>query len=139
MAVTPDGGGHVRLTSPVAIEWQAGHEYVLIAVRRVLDAGVGVTLSLPDDGPERERVRFTEIDLDLLDVVTHDGGPADIALVAPLVAAAAPAALPPGPVVVTDVGGLPALAADRTDSRVVPPRDPAALAAGIVELTGTGA
>jgi glycosyltransferase involved in cell wall biosynthesis len=66
-AVAP---GTLRLACPAPLHWSAGLEYLLVALRRVLDRGVDVFLDLHGEGPFHDGFLFTASDLEILPRVT---------------------------------------------------------------------
>jgi glycosyltransferase involved in cell wall biosynthesis len=52
------------------LAWQAGHEYALLALRAVRDAGIPARMEIAGDGPLRDAVLYTIGDLGLADAVT---------------------------------------------------------------------
>lgn len=48
----------LQLVCTARVEWAAGDNYLLVAVRRLLDAGINLTLTSPSDGPAGEQVRY---------------------------------------------------------------------------------
>jgi glycosyltransferase involved in cell wall biosynthesis len=146
-----DGGVPLRLVSVGRLHWKKGHHHVLAALRLVRDAGVDAQLEIVGDGPELEALAFARHQLGLDDQVTLTGGLDREAAWATLatghvfvhgavtegfgnaVLEAQAAALP---VVCTDAEGLAENIAPGVTGVLVPRRDPAALAAAIVELAG---
>jgi colanic acid/amylovoran biosynthesis glycosyltransferase len=139
------------------LRWEKGYEYALEAIRLADRAGIPVRLEIIGDVPperrsgmdELTRIRHTASDLGVADLVTLRGGgtSAQIArrlrsshvLMHPSLSEGIPVAVVEGmatelPVVVTDVGGLTEAVTDGVEGIVVPPRDPAALAAALDRL-----
>jgi glycosyltransferase involved in cell wall biosynthesis len=140
--------GHGKLVGIVArLVPIKAHEVFLEAAARVRDAEPDTSFLIVGDGERRAELEAMVRDLNLerstrflgwrgdmrevyadLDVVTlssnNEGSP--VALIEALAAAR--------PVVATNVGGVPNVVADGKTGLLVPPRDPAALADGIVKL-----
>ncbi len=55
----------LRILSIAPLEWTQGQEYLLLALRKLLDANVEATLVLIGDGLERQRILYTIFDLEL--------------------------------------------------------------------------
>ena len=145
-----DGAAGFRIVSVGRQHWVKGYECALQAVRLLRDAGHRVSYTIVGlDVGGGEAVRLAVHDLGLDDVVTVVGHApregvreilerSDLFLLSSVsegVSQATAEAMAVGlPVVVTDVGGMRELVTDRVHGRVVPSRDPAALAAAIGEL-----
>lgn len=144
----------LRLVAVGWMTWVKGYEFALLAVRRLLDRGVPVRYEIVGDdagarGREVERVRHTVADLGLGEHV-HLAGPVSSAEVARRLAgsdvllhSSVDEGLPTVvleamacgvPVVATDCGGVSEALTDGVEGRVVPPRDPDALADAVLEL-----
>ncbi len=116
------------------LRWEAGYDDLLVAVRRLVDRGVDVGLTIDADGPARERVLFNRHDLGLTSRVhlgPAGGGRHDVCACPTLTERPWPeviATLPHVDRVVTTEGSwlAEALPADRR--RLVPRRDPERLA-----------
>lgn len=143
-----DLNGHGKLVGIVArLVPIKAHEVFLQAAARVRDAEPDTSFLIVGDGERRAELEAMVRDLDLgrstrflgwrgdmrevyadLDVVTlssnNEGSP--VVLIEALAAAR--------PVVATSVGGVPNVVADGRTGLLVPPRDPQALADGIVRL-----
>jgi colanic acid/amylovoran biosynthesis glycosyltransferase len=145
---SPPPGGH-HLVSVGRLQWRKGYEYALLAVRRLLDAGHPVTYDIVGQEADGGATRHAIHDLGLADVVRlvpptgHDAVPghlarADALLLPSLSEGIANAALEAmacaRPVVVTDCGGMTEAIDDGVEGRVVPVRDPAAMAAAVEGL-----
>ncbi len=55
----------IRILCWGPLDWTLGSEYLLLALRGLLDRGVEATLCIAGDGPERERILFGIDDLKL--------------------------------------------------------------------------
>lgn len=145
----PDDGRLNLVTAGMAM-WRKGYEYLLLALREVVTAGVDVRLDVFDeDGPERDRVLFTADDLGLSQRVRiHGLSPpetvrdaywgADLFVLASLsegISNAVVEAMATGlPVVTTDCGGMSEAVTNDVEGLLVPTRDPAALGEAILRL-----
>lgn len=158
----PNGGpapqaGALQVVSVSRLIWSKGHEYALLAIRRLLDLGVPVHYQLvgaeprPDTGEASDlpRILHTIEDLGLDGHVRLAGGlepdgvraalrrsqlflHASVSDGLPTVVAEAMAC---GlPVVVSDVGGVRELVTDGTEGFVLPARDPAGMAHAMRDL-----
>jgi colanic acid/amylovoran biosynthesis glycosyltransferase len=144
-------GQMLRIVSVGRLHWVKGHEYALMALHEVRRTGLEVEYTIIGDAgaPARASVLTAIRDLDLEDCVRvrdHLSSVdvrealrrADIFLhssVSEGLSNATLEAMAVGvPVVVTDVGGMRELVTDGVDGFVVPSRDPAALAAALLEL-----
>jgi glycosyltransferase involved in cell wall biosynthesis len=129
--------------------WRKGHEYALIAIRHLIDAGVDAEFHIIGDGPERPRVLYTIQDLGLKDRVFLHGKlsptqvrdrlqKADVFLLSSLsegISNAVLEAMACGlPVVTTDCGGMREAVTDAVEGFVVPVRDPGAMAGALQRL-----
>jgi colanic acid/amylovoran biosynthesis glycosyltransferase len=123
--------------------WRKGYEYALIAVRRVLDAGIETVYEIIGDGLDRQRVLYTIHDLGLEGVVRLHGylnpdavrarlQQADVFLLSSLSEGISNAALEGMacglPIVTTDCGGMREAITDGVEGFIVPVRDPEAMA-----------
>jgi colanic acid/amylovoran biosynthesis glycosyltransferase len=141
----------LRVVSVGRLHWVKGYEFALQALAQVRDAGVEFEYTIVGSSDDKEllNVLATVRDLDLDPQVCIRGTlsrhevvealqAADVFLLASLsegLSTAALEAMAVGlPVVVTDVGGMREAVTDGVEGRVVPPRDPAALAAALLEL-----
>ncbi len=139
----PPAGPTGRLVSIGRLQWRKGYEYALLAVRRLLDRGVPVTYEIVGEEADGLATRHAVHDLGLVDHVTLTPPrgrdevaerlrAADVLLLPSLSEGIANAALEAmacaRPVVVTDCGGMVEAVEDGVEGRVVPVRDPAALA-----------
>lgn len=137
------GGGddrvrETRFACELPLEWWAGIEHLLVAVRRAVDSGARLRLTLTEDGPELERIRFAVHDLELVDLVHHGLDPAAACTLVPVIwSGHRLRELPRGAVIASDVAPIRRLGAGRADLTLVPPRDTAALADAIVAFTGS--
>lgn len=124
-----------------------GHAEALEALRQARERGAAVRLVLLGEGPQRPRIEAAIRDLGLATSVVLAGsrpdvrgllGHFDFALLAShdesLPNALMEAMAAGLPVVATGVGGVGELVRDGIDGWVVPPRDPQALAAALVEV-----
>ncbi|MBV9953079.1 MAG: glycosyltransferase [Acidimicrobiia bacterium] len=140
----------VRLVSIGRLHWVKGYEHAVQAVRLLRDRGhrVSYTIAGADEGAE-SAIRLAVRDLGLEDAVTLVGHlppervhdllvASDVFLLPSLSEGASGAtmqAMATGlPVVVTDVGGMREVVRDGVHGRVVPSRDPQALASAVEEL-----
>ena len=143
--------GPYRLLSTGRLHWAKDLDTALAAIRLLVARGLDVHYHVIGDGPERDRLRFAIADLGLAGRVTLHGakpaaevraalGAADLFVLSSVSEGVSNAALEALamelPVVTTDAGGMPEAIRDRVDGRVVPRRDPAALAGAIAELLG---
>jgi glycosyltransferase involved in cell wall biosynthesis len=136
------GDDVVRIASVGPLHWSAGHEHALVAVARL---GAGVELRIAGDGPAREEILFAAFDLGIEHAVTIAPGAGDDGLAAERAAiAAADVVVVPAVedrawtgLLLALATGVPVVASDLPTARelgapvLVPPRDPAALAAAI--------
>jgi colanic acid/amylovoran biosynthesis glycosyltransferase len=159
----PDGAARaeaesLRLVGVARLVPTKGHEFVLSAVRRLVDRGVPVRYELLGGEPRRKggvertslpRVLHTIEDLELepfvelrgrvdSEVVRDTLRRSDV-FVHPSISEGMPTVIAEAmscgvPVVVTDVGGAREMVRDGIDGFVVPPRDPEALAGAIEAL-----
>ena len=126
---------------------EKGHAHLLAAAVTVRERVPGARFVLVGAGPLESRVRARASELGLNGTVVFASPRHDAATVAAAFDVFALASLHEGlpialleamalgsPVVVTNVGGIPEAVWHREDALVVPPGDPAALAAGILEL-----
>ncbi len=140
----------LRIVSVGRLNWVKGFEYAVQAVALLRERGHRITYTIagPDQGAA-ESVRLVIRDLGLQDVIRlvdqlpREGvrdllAAADVFLLASLSEGAPVAAMEAMavglPVVVTDVGGTSEIVADGVHGYVVPPRDPAAIAAAVERL-----
>jgi colanic acid/amylovoran biosynthesis glycosyltransferase len=145
----PPGRAPFQVVSTGTLNWHKGHEYALLAVRRLVDDGLDVRYHLVGGGPEKERVLYTIADLELESHVVLHGklsaaGVRDILqqshvfLLPSLsegIANAALEAMACGmPVVSTDCGGMREAIADGVEGVIVPVRDPGAIAGALKRL-----
>jgi glycosyltransferase involved in cell wall biosynthesis len=139
----------LRLTCCAPLHWTAGLEYVVVALRRLVDRGLDARIDVLGDGPARDAALFTASDLGILDRVDvrAAGSPperaralrgADIGLFAPV------EDRPWTGLLEALACGLPVVAADGASIRdavrpgvegeLVAARDPAALADAVAGL-----
>ena len=148
----PPAGSTWRLVSVGRLQWRKGYEYALLAVRRLLDAGHDLTYEIVGDEADGLATRHAVHDLGLTDVVTLTPplgrsavaerlAAADLLVLPSLSEGIANAALEAmasaRPVVVTDSGGMTEAVTDGVEGRVVPVRDPGALADAVVDVLAT--
>lgn len=141
--------GSFRLLTTGSLIWRKGYEYLLSAVRLLVDRGVPVQLDVIGEGAERQRVAFTIDDLDLSEhVVLHGRIPpiqvrqylqqADVFVLSSLsegISNAVLEAMACGlPVVTTNCGGMAEAVTDGVEGFVVPVRDPLAMAGALWTL-----
>jgi colanic acid/amylovoran biosynthesis glycosyltransferase len=147
----PLAGRALRIMSVGRLHWVKGHEYALMALHQIRRTGLEVEYTIIGDAraPGRASVLTAIRDLDLDDCVRVRDHlsrvevremlrRADVFLLPSLsegLSNATLEAMAVGlPVVVTDVGGMRELVTDGVDGFVVPSRDPAALAAALLDL-----
>jgi colanic acid/amylovoran biosynthesis glycosyltransferase len=138
-----------RLITTGSLIWRKGYEYLLSAVRLLLDRGIPVQLDIIGDGAERQRVVYTIHDLGLADQVTLLGRlptnqvlprlqQADAFVLSSLsegISNAVLEAMACGlPVVTTDCGGMKEAVTDGVEGFVVPIRQPQAMASALEML-----
>lgn len=143
--------GPYQLLSTGRLHWKKGFEYAMLAVRQLLDENYDVRYRILGSGPEEERLRFAIHDLGLTQhVQLHDRQPlaavrqaletADIYLLPSLSEGLSNAALEAMamelPLVSTDAGGMAEAITQDYEGFLVPPRQPAAMAAKIKLLLG---
>jgi colanic acid/amylovoran biosynthesis glycosyltransferase len=145
----PANARPLRVLSVGRLEWKKGYDYGLLAVRRVVDAGIEVEYRIAGEGSAEDELRYAIDDLGLRDNVQLLGsltreevrdelGGADV-LLHPSVSegfgnAVLEAQAMEVPVVAADAEGLAENVEDGRTGYVVPRRDPAALAERMVEL-----
>lgn len=142
----------IRILCLGRLDWTLGSEYLLLAMRGLLDRGVAATLRFGGDGPERDRVLFGIDDLQLSDVVqivSREGSrtnPLASLFQQANVFALTPLDDSPRPEVRAALAaGLPGVWGQRTDAAApvqhevngicVPPRDPEALCNAFARLS----
>jgi glycosyltransferase involved in cell wall biosynthesis len=139
-AAAPARGDVLRVASVGPLHWTVAHEDAVVAVSRLLAAGRRIELRVVGAGPLREAVLFAAFDLGIEAAVTIADGPvppADV-IVVPAVEDRAWSGL-----IHALASGVPAVATDLPTAceiggaRLVPPRDPAALAAAIAAAPAT--
>jgi colanic acid/amylovoran biosynthesis glycosyltransferase len=133
------------------LHWKKGHEHALVALRKLVDAGIDVEYRLLGGGPHEQAVRAYVHDLGLARHVRllGDRPPAGVldelrradVLLHPAVSegfgnAVLEAQAVEVPVVCTDADGLRENVLDGVSGLVVPRRDPDALAAAVTRLAG---
>lgn len=146
--------GPYRLVSTGRLHWAKGLEFALLAVRDLVARGLDVRYDVIGEGPERERLQFAIHDLGLAARVTLCGRrsadevraaleAADLYVLSSVSEGVSNAALEAMamavPVVTTGAGGMPEAITDGVEGRIVPSRDPGALAAAIADLLGAPA
>lgn len=129
--------------------WTKGYEYLLSAIRLLIDRGEPVHLGIIGDGPDRQRVLYTIHDLGLQNAVTVRGKlkpeavrdclqQADVFVLSSLsegISNAVLEAMSCGvPVVTTDCGGMREAVSDGVEGFVVPVRDPESMAEALGRL-----
>ncbi|MGB7492731.1 MAG: glycosyltransferase family 4 protein, partial [Thermoanaerobaculia bacterium] len=141
--------GPVRLISVGNLSWVKGQEFLFGALRMLRASEDRFHLRVIGDGPERQRVLYTIRDLGLGDSVDLLGRldeaqvkdelrRSDIFVLSSLsegISNAALEAMSCGlPVVSTNVGGMAEAIRDGVEGRLVPPRDPEAMAEALAQL-----
>ncbi|HVY71368.1 MAG TPA: glycosyltransferase [Verrucomicrobiae bacterium] len=129
--------------------WVKGHEWALLAMRRLVDTGVNVQFEIIGDGPDRQRVRYTIEDLGLekhvrllgklgAEKVLDRVRQADAFLLSSLSEGISNAVIEAMscavPVVTTDCGGMREAVTDGVEGFVVPVRDAEAMATALGKL-----
>lgn len=150
-ATTEQPASALRLVCPAVFHWTGGHDYLLVALRQLLDGGLNLHLDLVDAGSDRQRVVYTVHDLALRDTVTlhHPGDrqarlqllqSADIVILPatedriwPEILEAMACGLP---VVATDLPAIAAMLTTGVEGLLVTRRDVSALATTIAGLVG---
>lgn len=143
------GGGRLRLVSVGRLEWKKGSEWVLAALRKLVDRGIDAELSIIGDGAYSGAVRLAIHQLGLGARTTLTGplprtevrkrlAGADVFLHGAVSEGFCNAVLEAQamelPVVTTDADGLPENVADGVTGFVVPRRDPEAMAEALHRL-----
>ncbi|MCP3958351.1 MAG: glycosyltransferase family 4 protein [bacterium] len=138
-----------RIVSTGSLIWRKGHEYSLVAVRRLVDAGIESRYEIIGDGPDRDRILFTIRDLELEAHVrllgrlrpeaVRDRLQASDAFLFASLSEGVPNALLEAmacglPVVTAECGGISEAVEDGVNGLTVPVRDPAALARALIEV-----
>jgi colanic acid/amylovoran biosynthesis glycosyltransferase len=138
-----------RLITTGAFIWRKGYEYLLLAIRNLLDRGIPARLTIIGDGPERQRLLYTIHDLKLNEAVVLCGRlspvkvrqqlqAADVFVLSSLsegVSNAVLEAMACGlPVVTTAVGGMGEAVTDGIEGLLVPARDGGAISQALAEL-----
>jgi glycosyltransferase involved in cell wall biosynthesis len=129
------------------LEPEKGHRHLIDAMPAILEAVPETWLAVIGEGSEADALRAQAKDLGVADRVIFTGRRDDVsALTADLTIAVLPslreaqgislleAMARRVPVVASEVGGIPEVVTDGVDGRLVPPGDPAALAASIIGL-----
>ena len=144
----------LRAISVGALEWRKGYADALAAVARLRDAGIDVEYTIVGGGEDEERLRFEAFDLGITDRVVFRGhvsadavpallAQADVFLLPSLTEGIANAALEAMaqalPVVSTRCGGMEEVFVDTQNGRLVPTRDPEALAEAVAWFHADGA
>ena len=139
----------LEIVSVGGLNWKKGHEYALVALRRLLDAGAPARLTLVGDGPDRQRLLYTAGDLGLEDRVAFRGAlgraavrevlnESDVFLLSSLTEGISNAALEAMacglPIVSTTAGGMPEAISDGEEGLLTPLRDPRAMAEALRAL-----
>jgi colanic acid/amylovoran biosynthesis glycosyltransferase len=145
----------LRVVSVSRIHWIKGYEFALQALAQVQRAGVDIDYTIIGHADDKARLSVLATARDLgLESSVHIHGTqsqseivsmlrsADVFVLSSLsegLSTATLEAMAVGlPVVVTDVGGMREAVTDGVHGFVVPPRDPAALAAALLELAADG-
>lgn len=137
-----------RLVGTAArLVWEKGHTHLLEAWRVVHEAEPEALLLIAGDGPERPALEALADSLGIRNSVRFLGTREDVpallhsleVFVMPSVSEGLPLALLEAmstarPVIVSDIGGMPDALGDGKAGLIVPPADPAALAAAILQL-----
>lgn len=146
-APAPHAEFHLITTG--SLIWRKGLEYMLAAARLLRERGVPVRLEIIGDGPERQHLNYTIVDMDLGDCVELSGklAPADVRARLQTADAFVFSSLSEGisnavleamacglPVVSTNCGGMPEAVTDGVEGYLVPTRDPEALATALAAL-----
>lgn len=133
----------LRILAVAPLEWNEGIEYLLVAIRKLLNMNTETTLVLIGDGPERQRMLYTLFDLEIEHCVQWLAGVpeagleayfsrADVfvstSLTGPNAGVLRRAAAVHLPVVTTSGPGAPQIKEADLVGLVVPVRDPDALA-----------
>jgi len=141
--------GPLRLVAVGRLEWQKGYEWLLVALRRIVDDGIDAHLTIIGGGGHMRALGFAVHDLGLDRRVTVAGGVpraevrqllsgADVfvhgAVTEGFCNAVLEAQAMELPVITTDAGGLPENVSDGVTGLIVPRRDPGAMAAAIRRL-----
>jgi colanic acid/amylovoran biosynthesis glycosyltransferase len=141
----------LRVVSVASLAWVKGHEYALLALKRLAESGVPASLDILGDGKksEQQRVQYGVRDLGLQHQVRLRGAlppvavrdalqQADVFLLASVsegISNAALEAMACGtPVVTTGCGGMREAVTDAVEGFVVPVRDPEAMALALERL-----
>lgn len=140
-AAAATAGPVVRIASVAPLHWSAGHEHAVAAVAALLREGTRVELRVAGDGPAREAVLFTIFDLGVERAVTLVGGEErSVVREADAVVVAAVEDRAWSGLLHAFACGVPAVASDLPTTRelggarLVPPRDPGALADALSAL-----
>jgi glycosyltransferase involved in cell wall biosynthesis len=147
LGILPDD---VVLATVASLTAKKGHEFLIRAVAILRDRGVGCSLVLAGEGPERPRLESLAAALQLSTRVHFLGaidGPADVLAIAdlfvlPSVVEGLPLALLEAmmaakPVIATSVGGVPEVVVSDQNGILVPPRSADALACAIERLVAS--
>ena len=149
--VRPPDSGEARLVCVGRLDPVKGFDVALAALAILAPRFPGAELTIVGDGPERESLKARARELGVADRTRFTGFVAPGRVCEPIEAAslalipsrseglpnvAIQAAFLGRPIVGTDVGGLPEAVVDGETGRLVPPDDPAALAAAVAELLG---
>lgn len=149
--VRANPNGPFRVITVGNLNWTKAHEWALLAIRQVADAGVDVRFDIIGDGQDRQRVLYTIHDLGLQDRVRWLGKQppdkvlecvrqADAFLLSSHsegISNAVLEAMACGvPIVTTDCGGMREAVTDGMEGFVVPLREAEAMAAALLKLAG---
>ena len=138
-----DAGPVLRVASVAPLHWSGGHEHAVAAVAALIRDGTRAELCVAGDGPARESVLFTAFDLGIERAVSIAGGSereavqaADAVVVAAVEDRAWTGLLHAFACTVPAVASDLPTARELDGAQLVPPRDPAALAAALSALAG---
>jgi colanic acid/amylovoran biosynthesis glycosyltransferase len=139
----------LRIISTGSLISLKGHEYALLAIRRLLDQGLRVQLEIIGSGADRQRLVFAIHDLELEPHVRLHGRltpeevrqklqQADLFLLSSVsegISNAVLEAMACGlPIVTTDSGGMREAVTDGVEGFLVPARDPAAMSGALARF-----
>jgi len=152
-AIVKSTNKQLKLITTGSLIWRKGYEYMLMAVRQLLDKGVDADLHILGHGPMEESILFMIEDLNLSGRVHLHGKvnpeevrkqlqTSDIFVLSSLsegISNAVLEAMSCGlPVVCTDCGGMSEAIRDGTEGFLVPMRDPEAMANALFKLFEDG-
>jgi colanic acid/amylovoran biosynthesis glycosyltransferase len=145
----PVADSRVKAVMVGGLIWRKGFEYALMALSRVVESGLDVTLSIVGDGPEADRIEYTADDLGIRSRVFLLGrqAPDDVRGILQNHHLFLHASLSEGianvvlegmacglPVVSTAAGGMPEAMDDGEEGFLVPLRDVKAMADRLAQL-----